>query len=168
MSFISLPKRMYPFYIYQSALHQQQPIPPFLNIPFAPTEQIFQAKLTSLKFCNWILSSANHFSPSFLFTSLTSGNPIFWVAVTQPLSLFKQYSFNGKIKHKIARDHGLEQKTKFKWTPSRKTSLELHRVRGTQMWRVICPRRTNRLPHWHSSPHSNKVLETKQQFKTIS
>ena len=30
-----------------------------------------------------------------------------------------------------------------KITPSRKTSLELRRFRGTQMWRVVCPRRTN-------------------------
>ena len=28
----------------------------------------------------------------------------------QPLSLLKKYHFNGKIKHEIAHDHGLEQK----------------------------------------------------------
>ena len=73
---------------------------------------------------------------------------------------FLGYNFNGKIKNKISRDHESEQTTKF--TPSSKTSLELHQFRGTQVWRVVCPRRTNRLSHWHTSPHSNKVLETKQ------
>ena len=73
---------------------------------------------------------------------------------------FLGYNFNGKIKNKISRDHESEQTTKF--MPSSKTSLELHQFRGTQMWRVVCPRRINRLSHWHTSPHSNKVLETKQ------
>ena len=96
-----------------------------------------------------------------LCTIHTLDRTIVWVAVTQPLYLF----LNVKSKHEIFHDHGSEQQQTLSERQTEKTSLKLHRFRGTQMWRVVPL--AARIDCLTSIPHSNKVLERSNNWKQV-